>query len=168
MSMKLPREDRRHLDDAEGYLLLEMLDDANVALDRISAQHQASVEVLTIRQLLLHERKDWKNAVKTARQLVSLDPSDAGWVINWAYATRRAQSIDDAHAILLEGQKRHPDHPLIHYNLGCYAAQKGRLDEALKYVRKAIQLDSSFRKMALEDADLEPIRDQLGSRGLKK
>jgi tetratricopeptide (TPR) repeat protein len=44
------------------------------------------------------------------------------------------------------------------YNLGCFYAVRGRLEEAMPYLRTAIELNPSLRDWAKQDKDLDPIR----------
>lgn len=44
------------------------------------------------------------------------------------------------------------------YNLACYESLAGRRDAALADLRRAIELDPSFRALARDDADFDPIR----------
>jgi uncharacterized protein HemY len=60
--------------------------------------------------------------------------------------------------ILADAASLHPKDPLIQFNLGCYAAQRGDLSTAQTYVRKAIELDHDMEQLALHDPDLEPLR----------
>ena len=52
---------------------------------------------------------------------------------------------------------------MTNYNLGCYACLLGAMEEAKKFVGDAIKLDSKYKIMALDDADLEPLWDSLAS-----
>ncbi len=53
------------------------------------------------------------------------------------------------------------DDPNALYNLACYESLAGRGDEALAHLRRAVELDPSFRELALSDADFDPIRDSI-------
>jgi tetratricopeptide (TPR) repeat protein len=44
------------------------------------------------------------------------------------------------------------------YNLGCFYAARGRAEEAMPYLRRGIELNSSLRDWAKRDTDLDPIR----------
>jgi hypothetical protein len=44
-----------------------------------------------------------------AQKLAEWNPNEPGYFIDWAYATRRAESIHLAHAILTRGAELHPD-----------------------------------------------------------
>jgi Flp pilus assembly protein TadD len=75
-----------------------------------------------------------------------------------AYAVRRLQGIFEAREVLLKAEKIHETEPTIKFNLGCYAAIEGKLEEAKIYVQKSIKLDKSFEDMAKHDPDLESLR----------
>jgi tetratricopeptide (TPR) repeat protein len=87
----------------------------------------------------------------------SRDPDNVQWSVSWAYAARRADSINAARLILLEAVERQPEAAILHYNLACYECQLGDLEVAKARLRHAINLDDGFRAMALEDEDLEPL-----------
>ena len=63
-----------------------------------------------------------------------------------------------ANEVLLQAGEKFPNCGIIQFNLACYAAQLGQLDEARQRLRRAVQLDQEFASMAKTDADLEPIR----------
>ena len=98
---------------------------------------------------------------EAAAALKKRHPEDADWWIAQAYATRRCRSIEEAREILLEAVKTHPEEPCINYNLGCYACVLGEHEEALGRVHSAIGLDPKYKNMALDDDDLEALRDDL-------
>ena len=63
--------------------------------------------------------------------------------------------------VVKEGEAEHGAHPSFLYNLACYEAQAGDLDEAVEHSGKAFELDPSLREHAKTDEDLDPIRDRL-------
>ena len=64
-----------------------------------------------------------------------------------------------AEKILQEAAERHPQDATIQFNLGCYACLLGELPEAKARVVRAITIDSEFLKNALEDPDLQQLRE---------
>ena len=70
-----------------------------------------------------------------------------------------AGDYDRAVAIASEGLRDHPDHPLIHYQLACYQALAGHLDEAREHLDVAFAGDERTRKWAAEDEDLAALRE---------
>jgi uncharacterized Ntn-hydrolase superfamily protein len=49
------------------------------------------------------------------------------------------------------------------YNLACYESLAGRRDDALAHLRRAIELDESFRELAAGDSDFDPLRVDLAA-----
>jgi Flp pilus assembly protein TadD len=99
----------------------------------------------------------WDLAAEVARCLVDIEPEEAAWWINLAYATRRAESIDKAQAFLLQARKMHPNNAIIAFNLACYACMAGRVDEAKTHLKHALALDTKIRELALRDQDLQTL-----------
>ena len=85
-------------------------------------------------------------------------PAEASAWVTWAYATRRADSLQAAEKILLEAEHHHPAEPTIQFNLGCYACLRGDLDVARRRVDRAIALDKKFAAAAATDPDLGRLR----------
>jgi tetratricopeptide (TPR) repeat protein len=70
-----------------------------------------------------------------------------------------AGDYDRAAATAAEGLRDHPGHPLIHYQLACYRALAGRLDEAREHLDIAFAGDERTRKWAVDDEDLAALRE---------
>jgi Tfp pilus assembly protein PilF len=155
---------RRLVSRAQGYLELGMVAEAAGEIERIPAQEIDGLEVISVRLALLQEQKDWPAASQLAALFVRRSPKEpAGW-ITWAYATRRAESLDAAEKILLEAERRHPNEATIQFNLGCYACQRGDLVAARQRVDRAIALNAKFSAAAETDPDLGPLRAATGFR----
>lgn len=144
---------------AVGYMQLGMYDEAEAELALVDDAWQNSADVLAIAVELHHHTQKWASLRQASEALMQVSPGNPGAWVSCAYAVRRLDGLESARGVLLEGQARHPSEPTIKYNLGCYAAQLGELDTAEFYVRKAIELDPSFKKIAQSDADLQPLRD---------
>jgi Flp pilus assembly protein TadD len=114
--------------------------------------------VAAVRVALLHEAQDWTRLRELARGLVERSPREPGWWVSLAYATRRAESLEEAREILLAAESYHADQAIIQFNLGCYEAQLGALDAARTRVRRAIMLNEHYRVIARHDPDLDPLR----------
>ena len=99
----------------------------------------------------------WAAMQVVAKKLVELDPTAPHWAIAWAYATRRAESIEQAKVILTDALDRHRTEPLIHYNLACYDCQMGKIPSAKQFIATALRLAPGMRPMALSDEDLKPL-----------
>jgi Tfp pilus assembly protein PilF len=83
------------------------------------------------------------------------------WAVSYAYATRRAESVEAAKEILLDAEPKFPNEAIIKYNLACYCCQTGETKNAKNYLKKAFEIDSTWRIAALDDDDLKPLWDSL-------
>jgi uncharacterized Ntn-hydrolase superfamily protein len=53
------------------------------------------------------------------------------------------------------------DEPMLLYNLACYESLAGRSGDAITHLRRAVELDGSYRALAADDPDFDPIRVEL-------
>jgi predicted Zn-dependent protease len=159
--MPFSLQDKKHLSAAQGYFELGMLADSETELDKLSRATQERPEVLVIRLGIYQKQERWPELQVVSAALSDLDPAQPQWAISLAYATRRADCIESARAVLLNALKRHPKEALIHFNLACYECQLGNPAGAIALVKTALLLDPAMAPMALTDPDLEPIREHL-------
>lgn len=155
--MPLEPGDERYLESARGYTALGMHSEANEELEKIDPFLRCLPEVLTVRLAVYQSAKHWELMQVVAKQLLRSDPHNPQWPISLAFATRRFESIEAAKPILLEAAVKHPEEPMIHFNLACYECQLGNLDAARKHLGRAFGLQPKCRAMALDDPDLESL-----------
>ena len=158
--------DTHHFSAAIGWLELKNAVEAEAELANISAPCQIHPDVLEVRWQVCVARKDWAAALGVAERLIEHTPESAtGWV-HRAYALRRVPGggLEKAWEALLPTFSRFPKMPIIPYNLACYAAQFGRLDEAWEWLHKALEAGENIetvKRMALSDSDLKALWDRL-------
>lgn len=150
---------RWHLSHARGYLELDMLAEAAAELAALPDERQFEPEILALRITLYQKQQHWPELRTASAELARQRPQDAGAWIIWAYATRRADSLEAAEKILIDAKRLHPKDATIAFNLGCYRCQQGDLQAARVLVDEAIALDAQFRELAATDPDLIPLRD---------
>ena len=149
--------DLRHIQAAEGFVELGMYGDAESELEQIGAEHRDIPQVLTLRVCIYAGLEKWDLMQAVASQMARHFPDDAQWRIWWAAAARRAESIEVAKKILLEALETHPNDPQIHYDLSCYESRLHHFHRARRHLARAIQLDSRFQLIALNDRELRPL-----------
>ena len=98
-----------------------------------------------------------------AKRLAIHDPDEPQWTVSWAYATRRADSIEQARLILVNAIERMPNVAVLHFNLACYTCQLGDLEKAKAALHTAFNLEPQYRVMALDDEDLKPLWDSIAA-----
>ena len=135
--MPLEKPDHQHLRSARGYIELGLFEEANAELEEIDPVCRHLPEVLAARVTIYRELKKRDLMVVVAQKLAEWNLKEPGYFVDWAYATRRAESIHLAHAILARAEKLHPDHGLIQFNLACYEAQLGQLGLAKAHLTRA-------------------------------
>ena len=153
--------DTWHVSGALGWLGLGNAAEAQAELEQISAGQRLHPEVLEARWLICAELKHWEDGLQVARQLIHSAPErPTGW-LHQAYALRRVPGGNVQHAwdALLPAHRQFPKEPIIPYNLSCYACQLGQLDSARVWLKRAFAIANkeALKRMALDDADLEPL-----------
>jgi hypothetical protein len=157
-AMPLDFTDQEHLTAAEGYIELGMCAEADAELEKIDPALRNLPEILDVRLRIYQYLKKWDLMQFVASTLTELDPNHLQWIVSWAFAARRAISIEAAKAILVVALERHPGAAVLHFNLACYECQNGDLDAARERLHHAITLDDAYRVIAWDDEDLAPIR----------
>ena len=69
----------------------------------------------------------------------------------------RAKEYEKAYSIAAAGLEHHPDNAPLQYQLGCYAARAGRLEDARAHIERAFELSPKAREWAVGDADLADL-----------
>ena len=160
--MPLESPDKDYFTAAVGYVELGLFLDANEQLENIGPFNRVAPEVLALRVEIYRGLEKWDLMQEIAQRLHEFSPQDVQWVISYAYATRRSESIDAARNILINALPKFPQESIIYYNLACYDAVVGDLRAAREYLKKAFEIDSNWRLQALDDEDLKPLWDYLG------
>ena len=150
---------KRQLDEAEGYLMLNLparaLEILECRTDWATMQFEASF--LTGEALRSLDR--FRDALKPLELAAKLRPSEVGVAIalGWCYKRthRLAQAID-----ALERAGRHnPGTPLLHYNLACYWSLAANPSKALDELSLALELEPGLRGLIAAETDFDSLRD---------
>ena len=147
---------QRRLLAASGFAELSLFQEAVQELEELPESSKELSLVLAVWLEVYQHWQKWSEAESVALRLLEMEPEEPSWSIALAYATRRARGLVFANEILLQAAERFPDCGIIQFNLACYAAQLGHLDEARQRLSRAVQLEQEFASMAKTDPDLEP------------
>jgi tetratricopeptide (TPR) repeat protein len=149
---------------ANGYIELGMYDEALKEINSIPDTDKLKTEVLEAQLNLYSAMKAWGTVIPIARTLAKRNPKNIKWWDIWACATRQVSGYKNASIICAGASAYHPRSAIIKYNLGCYACLDGKLDEAQKLVREAIELDENYGLRALDDVDLRDLWKHLSNK----
>jgi tetratricopeptide (TPR) repeat protein len=159
----LEPHDRMHLNAAEGWLGLGNHVEANEDLEKITPAMRSHPDVLEVRYEIYASAKRWDACLDIAEAIVKLAPeSSFGW-IRRSFALHELKKTKEALEKLLPVADRFPKLWLVPYNLACYCAQLGRLDECQEWFKKAMVIDEqTVKRAAIDDPDLEPLWGSMG------
>ena len=164
-TVSLEYPDNFGLEAAKGWLMLGDAAAAKGELDRLSPGSRLAPETLEVEWEIHSARGAWAEAYAAAAQLVQSAPErDGGW-IHRAFAARRMPGggLETARTALLPAAGMFPKQFLIPYNLSCYAAQLGRVEEAWEWLERAMVAGNreAVRRLALHDEDLQALWSRL-------
>lgn len=146
---------------AQGYMELDMADEAFRELDSLPAEVQNGEEALQMRLFLHMRAREWRASLKVCASLREHLPSSTTGYIHGAFCLHELGRTAEAKALLLQGPDILQTEPTFHYNMGCYDAILGNIEDARRHLHKSFQMDKKFRDIALVDPDLQSIRSLL-------
>jgi tetratricopeptide (TPR) repeat protein len=149
---------RKRLDEAEGYLMLDLprrcLQILDSRRDWLTMQFEASL----LRGEALRNLKHFREALRPLEVAAALRPTDirVALALGWCYkrTNRLAQAIDSLDRALRE----HPDEALLHYNLACYWSLAGNSPKAIDELTAALELNSELRSLIADESDFDQLR----------
>ena len=165
-SAELHPPDLHHVRAAIGWLELGNPSEAGEEIARLSAEALDNPNVLAVRWQICAATQSWEAGRDVAERQVAVAPERVDGWIHRAYAIRRAKDggLEKARDALLPAVALFPKEPLVPYNLACYAAKSGQLEEAWDWLHKAVQAGgekSSVQTLALADEDLQPLWERI-------
>jgi len=141
----------------QGYLELEMPDEAIAELDSLGARDRDREEVLQLRLFVFMRGRLWSRALDVCERLRRIFPEGSTGYIHGAFCLHELGRTAEAREILLSGPPSLAREATYFYNLGCYDAVLGNLAEATASLRASFEMDSKFRELAKYDPDLKSL-----------
>src|SRR5260370_30589278 len=155
--MPLEPPDPKFFEAACGYAQIGMFLDANEEIEKVDPYKRTAPEIVELHGAIYRGMKKWELMAAISKRLAEFQPDDVQWMVSFAYAVRRANSIEAAKEILLEAEQKFPKEAIIKYNLACYFCQLGNLESAREYLKRTFEINPNWRLQALEDEDLKPL-----------
>jgi len=146
---------------AQGYMELDMPDEALRELNSLPAEAQAGEDALQMRLFLHMRAKEWLPSLAVCEQLRHTSPDCSSGYIHGAFCLHELGRTSEAKELLLQAPALLQEEPTFHYNLGCYNAILGNIEDAQRHLSKSFQMDKKFREIAMVDPDLQSIRSLL-------
>ncbi|MEO7931772.1 MAG: hypothetical protein ABIT76_01300 [Chthoniobacterales bacterium] len=147
----------RTLQAAEGYGELGMFDEALAELASLPAQQQDDLRVKQARLFLLLQFKQFRSALEVSRQLCESHPGLPIGFIHVAFCLHELGQTLEAREALIAGPASLLEEATYYYNLACYNAVLGEMQQARAYLKTSFKMNKKFREIAEHDPDLSAI-----------
>jgi hypothetical protein len=163
MISPLPPDDQRHVDAADGWLRLGNHVEAVRELEEVAPENQTHPEVLQAHWAACAKAEVWDRCLEMAVVLTETVPEQRfGW-LHRAQSLRKLGRISAAKEVLQSVLDRFDPDCTFRFQLACYSAQLGQVQEARTWLRGAIEAagdEEGLRRLkvrALDEPGLEPL-----------
>src|SRR5262245_30587149 len=130
-------------------------------LNSLEPMFQNRPEVLHLRLHHLMVRKSWARALRVSQQLCRVAPECSTGFLHAGFCLHQLGKTAAARKLLLAGPAALRKEPIYYYNMGCYEALLGNVEDAQAHLQISFQMDGSFRELAKKDPDLQCIQGLL-------
>jgi hypothetical protein len=160
----LTNPDKFQVEAAEGWLMLGNPIEAHEELEKINGENSHHPAVLAMRWQVYAAARWWEAAFVVSKALCELAPQSAETWICQANTLRNYKGVVEAWSLLLGVVNKFPKDAIIRYNLACYAAQMGLLEESCGWLVQAFEMEEAvqLKLAAIYDPDLQPLWDKIG------
>lgn len=160
----LSNPERRQLEAAEGWLMLGNPLEAHEELEKITGENSYHPAVLAMRWQVYAAAQWWEAAYVVSKALCEFAPRSAEAWICQANTVRHYKGVVEAWNLLLGIVNRFSDDAVIRYNLACYAAQMGLMEDACGWLVQAFEREDAIqlKLAAIYDPDLAPLWSKIG------
>ncbi|MEO6742201.1 MAG: hypothetical protein ABIP20_18305 [Chthoniobacteraceae bacterium] len=162
MTSELDIAHQRLLLAAQGYSELGLPDLALDELDLLPAEVSDSPLGMESRLAVLMQAKRWKHALPVGRELCRVAPDKTAGFIHAAFCLHELGKSREALELLSSGPSVLKSEPTYHYNLACYEAALGNIEQARAHLNVSFAMDKSLKDFARTDPDLKALTLQEG------
>jgi len=148
----------RRLDEAEGYLMLDMPQRALAILQSRPEWATMQFEASFLTGEALRACGRFRDALKPLELAASLRPGHLGVAMALGWCYKRTNRLAQAIEALERAGKATPEEPLIHYNLACYWSLARNVPRAIDALAAALDLEPELQGRLALEPDFDPIR----------
>lgn len=150
---------QRLLDEAEGYRILGAHAEALRRIEEVEGAGGLPVEAAFARGEYHRDRGEFSLGRDAFRRVLMARASDVEATVGLGWCEKRLGNVQGAVQAYLEAVSRHPNEPILSYNLACYLSLLGQREESLEMLERAVRLRPAFRTEARAEADFDPVRE---------
>ena len=148
----------RKLDEAEGFLMLEMPQRALEILQSRPDWATMRFEASFLAGEALRGLGRYREALASLECAAGLRPGHVGVAIALGWCYKRTHRIAQAIDALERARRDAPDEPLLHYNLACYWCLAGNSPRALQALETALDLDPALQARIASEGDFRSLQ----------
>ena len=141
-----------------GYAELGMTRESLGELNAIEPPFQDRPEVLQLRLHHLMLKKKWARALRISHKLCRAAPECSAGFLHAGFCLHELGKTAEAKKLLLKGPVTLLQEPIYYYNMGCYDALLGNVEDAQAHLQTSFEMDASFREIAKKDPDLKSLQ----------
>ena len=153
---------QRLLIAAQGYSELGLPELALEELDLLPEEVRKSLLGMESRLSVLMQAKRWKQALPLGRELCRVAPDKTAGYIHSAFCLHELGKSREALELLSSGPAALKSEPTYHYNLACYEAALGNIEQARAHLNVSFAMDKSLKDYARTDPDLKALASKEG------
>lgn len=143
---------------AQGYSELGLPELALGELAQLPEDLRHEPTVVETRLAVLMQARRFRDALPFSQELCRLVPEKTSGYIHAAFCLHELGNTQEARAMLLSGPPALKAEATYHYNLACYEAVLGNLDQARAHLDVSFAMDKKLKQHAEGDPDLACLR----------
>jgi len=149
----------RHLDAAQGYLMLDMPDHALRELRAIETPDFFRFEIAQLQGEALRQQEYYGEAIRAFSKALDVDASDLTVLLGMAWCFKRTGFLNRSIEMMERAYNVHPTEPIVLYNMACYFALDGDKTQSLSWLGRALRMEPSLKKLISDETDFDKFRD---------
>lgn len=150
---------KRWLSEAEGCAMLELYDRALEKALPVTRTTFLPLESNLLAGELYREQAQHAKALPHFARALKEKPGGVEATVGFGWCLKRTGRLPEAVQAYETALKLHPNEALLHYNLACYQSLLGKVPEAFAALDRALAIDETFRRLALDETDFDPVRN---------
>jgi tetratricopeptide (TPR) repeat protein len=147
------------LNAAEGYLMLDMPQQALESLDAIIDPERAQFAANYLRGMVLRQMGEHQGALDAFDLAYDEQPNHLSLLLAMAWCYKRTDRLDRAISTMEHAYAADPTEPIVLYNLACYWALAGNKSQALSWLGRALRMDTDLKRLISDEQDFDRLRN---------
>ena len=146
------------LNAAEGYLMLDMPQQALESLDAIIDPERALFAFNYLRGMVLRHMGEHHAALDAFDVALDEQPEQLSLLLAIAWCYKRTDRVDRAIEKMEQAYAADPTEPIVLYNLACYWALSGNKLQSMSWLSRALRMNADLKRLISDESDFDQLR----------